>query len=249
MVHPDNPFFARALVNRVWGELLGRGIVEPVDDFRISNPPSNPELLEWLAADFVRHQFDLKHLIRTILKSAAYQRSSLPNDSNLADQRNFAKATRRRLPAEVLLDAVGDLTGARDTFAGLAPGSRAVQTWNHKLSSDFMDAFGRPNSSLECPCERERKPTLVQSLHLMNSPQLQSKLAAAKGRATLWAAASKPASEAVREMYISAFSREPDASELDACLAHLNRPGIDRTEAVQDLLWTLINTAEFVFNH
>jgi hypothetical protein len=249
MVHPENPFFARAIVNRVWNELLGRGIVEPVDDFRISNPPSNPELLDWLATDFIRHRFDLRHLLRTILESAAYQRSSLPNESNLADQRNFAKAVRRRLPAEVLLDAVGDFTGVRDTLTGLAQNSRAIQTWNHKLSSDFMDAFGRPNSSLECPCERERKPTLVQSLHLMNSPQLQAKLSAPKGNASSWATAAHSAEETVREMYLRAFSREPEPSELEACVAHLNQPGNTRAEAVQDLLWTLINTAEFVFNH
>jgi hypothetical protein len=249
MVSPENPFFAKAIVNRIWNEFMGRGIVEPVDDFRTSNPPTNPELLEWLAADFIQHKFDLKHLMRTILESAAYQRSSLPNDSNLADQRNFSKATRRRLPAEVLLDAVGDFTGVRDAFAGLAPGSRAVQTWNHKLSSDFMDAFGRPNSSLECPCERERKPTLVQSLHLMNSTQLQAKLTSPKGRVAQWAASSKPAPEIVRSMYLSAFCREPDKEEMDACMAHLGKSEATQAEAFQDLVWTLINSAEFVFNH
>jgi hypothetical protein len=249
MVRPENPFFARAIVNRVWNELMGRGIVEPVDDFRVSNPPSNPGLLDWLAADFVEHRFDLKHLLRRILESAAYQRSSIPNDSNLADQRNFAKALRRRLPAEVLLDAVGDFTGVRDALTGLAPGSRAVQTWNHKLSSEFMDAFGRPNSSLECPCERERKPTLVQSLHLMNSTQLQTKLASAKGRAAQWAVSAKPAEEVVREIYLSAFSREPDADEISACTAHLGRAEVPKAEAFQDLVWALINSAEFVFNH
>lgn len=249
MVHPGNPFFAKAIVNRVWNEFMGRGIVDPVDDFRVSNPPTNPELLDWLAADFVEHGFDLKHLMRRILESAAYQRSTLPNESNVADQRNFAKSLRRRLPAEVLLDAVGDFTGVRDAFTGLAAGSRAVQTWNHKLSSDFMDAFGRPNSSLECPCERERKPTLVQSLHLMNSTQLQTKLVSGSGRAAGWAASAKPLEEIVREIYLSAFSREPDTSEIEACAAHLSKPDVSKPEAFQDLLWALINSAEFVFNH
>jgi len=249
MVRPENPFFARALVNRVWGEFLGKGIVEPVDDFRASNPPSNPELLDWLAADFTAHGYDLKHLMRTIMETATYQRSSLPNATNLADQRNFAHALRRRLPAEVLLDAVGDLTGSRDPFGGLPPNSRAVQTWNHKLGSDFMDAFGRPNASLECPCERERKPTVVQSLHLMNSPSLQTKLTSPKSRVASWAGSSAAPAEVVRDIYLAAYARPPEASEQEAALAHLSREGASKTEAVQDLVWALVNTAEFVFNH
>ena len=249
MVRPENPFFARALVNRVWGEFLGKGIVEPVDDFRASNPPSNPELLDWLAADFTAHHYDLKHLMRTIMETAAYQRSSLPNATNLADQRNFAHALRRRLPAEVLLDAVGDLTGSRDTLGGLPASSRAVQTWNHKLGSDFMDAFGRPNASLECPCERERKPTVVQSLHLMNSPTLQTKLTSPKSRVAAWVASSKAPAEVVREIYLAAYARPPEAAEQEAALAHLGREGASKPEAVQDLVWALVNTAEFVFNH
>jgi hypothetical protein len=249
MVDPKNPFFARAIVNRMWGEFMGKGIVEPVDDFRASNPPSNPELIDWLSADFVAHGFDLKHLMRRILETAAYQRSSLPNASNAADQRNFARSLRRRLPAEVLLDAVGDLTGARDTLGGLPAGSRAVQTWNHKLSSEFMDAFGRPNPSLECPCERERKPTVVQSLHLMNSNGLQAKLVSGKGKAAQWAASSKSPEEVVREIYLSAYAREPDAVELQSASAHLSRGDVPRAESVQDVVWAVMNTPEFVFNH
>lgn len=249
LVSPGNPFFAKAIVNRIWGEFLGKGIVDPVDDFRASNPPSNPELLDWLAADFTAHGYDLKHLMRRIMETAAYQRSTLPNATNVADQRNFAHALRRRLPAEVLLDAVGDLTGNRDTLGGLPPGARAVQAWNHKLSSDFMDAFGRPNASLECPCERERKPTVVQSLHLMNSSNLQTKLTSAKGRVATWAASAKAPDEVVREIYLAAYSREPDPTELLTALGHLSREGIAKGESVQDLVWTLVNTAEFVFNH
>jgi hypothetical protein len=187
--------------------------------------------------------------MRTIMQSAAYQRSSIPNDSNLSDQKNFARALRRRLPAEVLLDAVDDVTGVRESYGGLATGSRAVQTWNVKLSSDFMDAFGRPNSSLECPCERERKPTVVQALHLMNSNALQTKLTSAKGRATELAASSATPEELVRELYARAFSREPDPSELALAVAYFNTPGTVRAEALQDLVWALVNTAEFVFNH
>ncbi len=249
MVDSKNPFFARAIVNRIWGEFMGKGIVDPVDDFRASNPPSNPELLTWLAGDFVSHGFDLKHLMRTILETAAYQRTSLPVESNLTDQRNYSHSLRRRLPAEVLLDAVGDLTGARDTLGGLPLGSRAVQTWNHKLASEFMDAFGRPNPSLECPCERERKPTVVQSLHLMNSTGLQAKLTSPKGRVGAWAASAQTPAEVIQEIYWSAYSRAPDPEEMQAAAAHFTREGVTRAEAVQDIVWAVVNTAEFVFNH
>ncbi|MEY5025906.1 MAG: hypothetical protein RLZZ244_1434 [Verrucomicrobiota bacterium] len=249
MVAPENPFFARAIVNRIWAEFLGRGFVEPVDDFRVSNPPSNPELLDWLARDFVEHGFDLKHLMRRILNSAAYQRSAVPKRSNVADSRNYAHALRRRLSAEVLLDAVGDVTGVRETLLGLPPGSRAVEAWNHKLPSDFMDAFGRPNASLECPCERDRKPTIVQSLHLMNAKGLQEKLGNSKGRVAGWGASKASAEELVREIYEAAFQREPDGQELEVAVRHLGREGVPRSESVQDLVWALINTAEFVFNH
>jgi hypothetical protein len=249
MIRPENPFFARAFVNRVWNEFMGKGIVDPVDDFRASNPPSNPELLDWLASEFTAHGYDIKHLMRTIMETAAYQRSSLPNSSNAADQRNYARAVRRRLPAEVLLDAVGDLMGSRDVFGGLPQGARAVQTWNHKLGSDFMDAFGRPNASLECPCERERKPTVVQSLHLMNSTALQTKLTATKGRVAGWATSARPPEENVREIYLAAYSRLPTAEEAQTALAHLTREGASKSEATQDLVWALLNTPEFVFNH
>jgi hypothetical protein len=249
MLSRENPFFAKAIVNRIWGEFFGKGIVDPVDDFRVSNPPSNPELLEWLASDFVSHGYDLKHLITTIVESAAYQRSSEPNDSNLAEHRNFARFMRRRLPAEVLSDAVADLTGVRDEFTGLPPGSRAVQTWNHKLTSEFLDAFGRPNPSLECPCERERKPTVVQSLHLMNSNGLQAKLASPKGRVAQYLAAKKPPEEILSDVYLHAYSREPREEEKESALAHLSKPESDRKAVIEDLVWALVNTAEFVFNH
>jgi hypothetical protein len=249
MLSRENPFFARAIVNRIWGEFLGKGIVDPVDDFRVSNPASNPELLEWLAADFASHGYDLKHLMTTIMESAAYQRSSEPNDSNLTEHRNFARFMRRRLPAEVLSDAVADLTGVRDEFTGLPSGSRAVQTWNHKLTSEFLDAFGRPNPSLECPCERERKPTVVQSLHLMNSNGLQSKLASSKGRVAKYIAAQKPPEDILSDVYLQAYSREPKEEEKGSAMAYLMKPEADRKAGIEDLVWALVNTAEFVFNH
>src|SRR5438105_4715800 len=138
LTQPDNPFFAKAAVNRLWASFFGRGFLEPVDDFRVSNPAANEPLLAALARDFANHGYDFKHLIRTILSSRLYQLSSIPQPFNLGDTRNFSRAYRRRLPAEVMLDAVNDVTGAVDQFHGSPPGSRAVQTWSYKVSSQFM---------------------------------------------------------------------------------------------------------------
>jgi hypothetical protein len=249
MAASNNPFFAKAIVNRIWSDFLGRGIVEPVDDFRVSNPPTNEALLDWLAEDFVGSGYDLKHLMRTILNSRTYQRSVQPNEHNLADTRNFSRAYKRRLSAEVLLDAIGDLTGVRDSFSGLPPNSRAVQTWNHKLSSDFLDAFGRPNASQECPCERERKSSVVQALHLMNSNDLQSKLASSDGKIRQLAKSGIPEPKLVTEIYLAAYNRLPSDVELRTALGFFATPGATRETAAEDLAWALINSAEFVFNH
>lgn len=245
----ENPFFAKAITNRIWGEFFGRGIVEPVDDFRASNPPTNDELIDWLAKDFATHGYDLKHLMRTIMESRVYQLSSLPNEHNIADTKNFSRSYRRRLTAEVLLDAVCDVTGVKDGFDGLPKGARAVQTWNHKLGSDFMDAFGRPNASQECPCERDRKPSVVQALHLMNSNNLQDKLSSEEGRATKLAKSQLGEPEIVRDLYLSTFNRLPKPNELQTALRFFTMPGATRATATQDLAWALVNSAEFVFNH
>lgn len=249
MTSSDNPFFAKAIVNRLWSEFLGRGIVEPVDDFRVSNPASNEPLLNWLAQDFATHGHDLRHLIRTILNSRVYQLSSHPNEHNLADTKNFSRALKRRMSAEVLLDAVSDVTGMRDEFSGLPPDARAVQTWNHKLSSDFLDAFGRPNASQECPCERERKSSVVQALHLMNSNSLQTKLSSSAGKVAALVKSGMPEPKLVREVYLAAYNRLPSPEELQTALRFYSAPGASRQTATEDLVWALINSAEFVFNH
>ncbi len=249
MASSDNPFFAKAIVNRIWSDFLGRGIVDPVDDFRVSNPPTNEALLDWLASDFAAHGYDLKHLMRTIVGSRTYQLSSEPNETNLADSKNYARSLKRRLAAEVLLDAVSDVTGLRDTFSGLPPNSRAVQTWNHKLDSDFLDAFGRPNASQECPCERERKPSVVQALHLMNSNSLQSKLTSSEGRIHKLVKSDLPEPKLVNEIYLATYNRLPSSAELQTALRFYATPGATRQTASEDLAWALINSAEFVFNH
>lgn len=245
----SNPFFAKAIVNRLWAEFFGHGIVEPVDDMRVSNPPTNEPLLNWIAQDFATSGYDLKHLMRTMLRSEVYQLSSKPNESNLADAKNFSHALKRRLSAEVLADAVNDLVQSVDEFSGLPSGSRAVQTWNHKLESDFLDAFGRPNASQECPCERDKKSSVVQALHLMNSLSLQDKIASDKGRAHTLEKTGKSEPQIVREVYLAAYNRTPSDTEMQKALRYFSTPGITRPAAVEDLMWSLINSAEFVFNH
>jgi hypothetical protein len=220
-----------------------------VDDFRVSNPPTNEALLDWLAEDFITNGYDLKHLIRTILNSRTYQLSSEPNEHNLADSKNFSRAQKRRLSAEVLLDALDDLTGVRDSFSGLPPNSRAVMTWNHKLESNFLDAFGRPNASQECPCERERKSSVIQALHLMNSNDLQARLSSKEGRTTKLVSSDLSEPQIVKEIYLAAYNRLPLPDELQTALKFFTTPGSTRQTAVEDLTWALINSAEFVFNH
>ncbi len=249
MAASDNPFFAKALVNRIWSDFLGRGIVDPVDDFRVSNPATNEALLDWLAQDFVTSGYNLKHLMRTIVTSRTYQLSTQPNEHNLADTKNFSRSLKRRMSAEVLLDAVFDVTGVRDTFSGLPPNARAVQTWNHKLDSDFLDAFGRPNASQECPCERERKSSVVQALHLMNSNSLQTKLSSGEGKIQALAKSELTVPQLVREVYLATYNRLPKEEELKTAARFYSAPGATRQTATEDLAWALINSAEFVFNH
>ncbi|MGB8166896.1 MAG: DUF1553 domain-containing protein [Chthoniobacteraceae bacterium] len=251
MTDPKNPFFARALVNRVWASFFGKGIVDPVDDFRISNPPSNPALLDAIAQEFVRQKFDLKTLMRTILRSHLYQLSAAPNEFNRADTRNFSRSYRRRLPAEVLADALADVTGVPDTFAGMPPGSRAMQAWTYKIDSQTMDAFGRPNSSSDCPCERDTRPSIVQSLHLMNSRLLQEKLASkdAGARTRRLAESQSTPGEIVTELYLACYTRPPSGEELKIATSAFAAEGVTRRAATEDVLWSLLNSAEFVFNH
>lgn len=249
MTNPQNPYFAQAVVNRIWSSFMGRGIVDPVDDFRASNPPSNGPLLDWLAQDFVKHGYDLKHLMRTIMRSHVYGLSSLPNETNVADLSNYSRSYRRRLPAETLLDAVCAVTEVRETFSGLPPDALAKQTWNHKLESQFMDAFGRPNASSECPCERDAKPSVVQALHLMNSNKLQEMLVSENGRVSRLAKSAATPPQIVQELYLASFARLPTPEEAMIAVKVFSAPDATRQTATEDILWSLLNSAEFVFNH
>ncbi|MEO1999124.1 MAG: DUF1549 and DUF1553 domain-containing protein, partial [Planctomycetaceae bacterium] len=245
MTSPENPFFAKVMANRVWAEIMGRGLVEPVDDIRATNPSTNDELLEFLAAEFRSHDYDVKRLIATIMKSHVFELSSTPISRNVGDQRNFARAYRHRMRAEVLLDAVNDVLETEETFAAMPLGSRATQLWTHRSSSLFLDTFGRPDPNQDPPCERSSDSTTPQILHLMNSPALNKKLASDSGRAARLAASDMANAEIIDEAYLLMFSRRPTAEESKKAAASL--PSKDRRLAVEDFFWALLNTPEFLF--
>ena len=247
MIAPENPYFAKVIVNRVWAEIFDRGIVDPVDDLRTTNPPSNGPLLDALADDFRRHGYDLKHLIGTILSSEVYSLSSEPNDRNIADTRNFSRHYRQRLRAEVLLDAISDVTGVPDSFAAAPAGSRAAAIWTHRVPSLFLDTFGRPDPNQDPPCERTGDTSVVQALHLMNAPELHKKVTSDAGRAARLAGGKNLPRAIVEELYLLTYSRLPTDEETAVGVSLFAGPTNGRRAAVEDLLWALLNSAEFVF--
>jgi hypothetical protein len=248
MADPKNPFFARALVNRYWAHFFGRGVVEPLDDLRQTNPPSNPELLDALADDFVRHGYDLKHLVRTICTSQTYGLSSVPNESNSRDKQSFARHYPRRLSAEVLLDAISQVSESPTAFAGLPPGTRAIELPDESIASTFLDTFGRPKRDTPCECERVSDASLGQSLMLLNSNEVQGKLGAGGSRAERLAKDPRPDEQKLDELFWAAFARAPSSGEVASALNHLAKNPDKRKEAYEDILWALINAKEFQFN-
>lgn len=250
MAEKDNPFFAHALVNRYWKHFFGRGLVDPEDDMRVTNPASNPELLDALAKDFIASKFDLKKLVRTIATSSVYQLSAEPNAYNKNDKQNFSRYYPKRLHAEVLLDAIDVVTGAPSSFNGLPTGTRATQLPDNAFSTYFLTVFGRPDASSACECERSSEANLAQSLHLLNSGEIQGKLTSGAGRAGKLATdAMRPNEARVRELYLLAFSREPVAEEMAIAMAHIQKNPTDARKAYEDIIWALVNTKEFLFNH
>ncbi|MFO0964386.1 MAG: DUF1553 domain-containing protein [Gemmataceae bacterium] len=243
MIAPDNPYFARVLANRYWKHFMGRGLVEPEDDLRVTNPPANPELLDALARFVVDTRYDIKKLVRLICTSSVYQLSSEPNDANGADRQSFSRFQPRRLPAEVLLDSIDDIVVQRTKLKGAA---RAVQLPDNQVESYFLSIFGRPDFSSACECERSGDSTLAQSLVLVNSKELMEKIA--KGRAAQMA--KDKASHAVRigALYVAAFSREPTVDEVKTIVEYVERrPNVQA--AYEDVIWSVLNTKEFLFNH
>lgn len=262
LVRPDNPFFARAVVNRYWKHFFGRGLVEPEDDIRDTNPPVNPQLLDALATHFRESGFDLKALVRTIVLSRTYQTSAFPLPGNADDDRHFSRFLPRRLPAEVLLDAIDRVTGATTTFPNLPPGTRAVALpdTSYTRSSAFLQVFGRPEGQSVCECERVQSSSLAQSLHLLSAADVKGKFAVDGGRADRLARGDSPDDSVVREVFLAAFSRLPTDEEsimARAVIAEARTgPGGEtlpaphaRRENLEDLLWALVNSKEFLFNH
>jgi hypothetical protein len=248
MTAKGNPFFARNLVNRFWGYYMGRGLVEPLDDLRATNPASNPELLDALARDFVAHKFDLKHLLRTIMNSRAYQLSAAPTPGNAADAGNvhYARFTVRRLTAEQLADALDFATGTKQKYAGLPLGTRAIQLPDAEVKSFLLDVFGRPSRKIVCECERTGQPNIAQALHLLNGDFLNKKIADPKGRVEALLKAKKSLPEIVEELYLVTLSRPPRPEEVTRALGWIRQAATPR-EGVQDVLWVLLNAREFLF--
>lgn len=253
MIRPDNPYFAKVLVNRLWGHFFGQGLVNEVDDMRETNPPSNPELLEALAEDFVSHGFDMRHVMRTLVCSRVYQLSSEPMPANADDRQNFARFYARRLIAEVLLDAVDSATGSKTRFPGMSARARAIDLPHEGFGSYFLDAFDRPRRVTGCECERSSAATLAQVLLLANSDEIENKLADAQGRVAQAVAAGASDEAIVEELYLASVSRPPRPDELGRAVAyvaaHTGQGGAGRSEALQDILWALLNSKEFLFNH
>ncbi|MEX0701435.1 MAG: DUF1549 and DUF1553 domain-containing protein [Planctomycetales bacterium] len=248
MAQTDNPFFAQSLVNRYWKHFFARGIVEPEDDMRATNPPTNPELLAGLARHFIDSGFDMKDLVRTICNSSTYQLSSLPNDFNVRDKQNFSRYYPKRLPAEVLYDAFHQVTATSENFNGLPPGTTAVQLPDPSVGPYFLKVFGQPQGDTACECERSQDANLAQSLHLLNSNEVQTKVS--RGRAAQFAGdKARTHEDKLRELYRWAYAREPKEEELGIATAHIAKHEADPKVAYEDIVWALVNTKEFLFNH
>jgi uncharacterized protein DUF1549/uncharacterized protein DUF1553/Big-like domain-containing protein len=248
MAKPDNLFFARALVNRMWGQLMGRGLFHEVDDQRDTNPPSNPELLDALGKDFVAHKFDVKYVIRTIATSRVYQLSAVPTDGNKDDRQNFARYYARRMPAEVFLDAVNQATVSRAGFNGVGTNGRAVDLPHEGFGSYFLDTFDRPKRVTVCECERSTGATLSQVLLLANSEEMENKIAAGDGRVAKLFKDNKAPADAIEELYLASLSRPPTDAEKKKTLSYLDQQA-NKQHGLEDVLWALLNSKEFMFNH
>ena len=251
MTSPTNPFFARNVANRTWALLTGRGLVEPVDDVRLTNPPTNPALLDALAGELVDGRFDFHRLLRFIVASRTYQASTDVNDSNANDEQNYSRALLRRLDAEVLLDAICDTTGVPEKFDGVPAGTRAVQLWDSQATNYFLTTTGRPTRTTVCECERVSAPNVAQILHTLNSENLETKLSHDAGRiARLSAQFANDDRRLIEEIYLTFLARPPQPDEAEACQKHLSSADpSQRRKATEDLTWSLMNSLEFTFNH
>ncbi len=247
MISAENPFFAQVAANRLWAEVMGLGIVEPVDDLRATNPASNQALLTALADYFRSIQYDNKKFLFTIFTSQTYSLSSQPNDSNVLDARNYSRHYRKRLRAEVLADAITDITGKSEDYEGMPKGMRAMQLWNLRTNSELLDTFGRPDENQDPPCERESSATMTQTLHLMNAAHIQKRIASEDGYCRRLAASDRSAEAIIEELYLTVFNRLPSLNEVEDLKLEFERPEVDRRRVVEDLAWALLNSPEFLY--
>lgn len=265
LTDPKNPFFAKSITNRVWADLMGRGLIDPVDDMRDTNPASHPELLDYLTQEFVDNNFDIQHLIRLITSSAAYQRTSQPIAGNEKDDRFYSHWNARRLPAEVILDAYADLTGVPTNFNQISRGpsgglinsnayplgTRAVQLPDSLVISRFLDSFGRAERREPCSCERSDEPSVQQALHLNNGVTLNEKLRDKNSRTRRWLKPDAQPETVVRELFWQALARQPDDSELSTFVTVIREAKTEqeKQEAIEDIVWAVLTSKEFLFNH
>lgn len=253
---PENPLFDRAIITRVWKNFFGRGLIDPEDDLRATNPPSDPALLDWLVDDFRSHKRDVKHLIRMIMNSATYARSSEPVPGNEEDQKYASHYVVKRLPAEVLLDAIARVTEVPTTFAGYPAGWRSLQLPDANVANAFLDSFGRPEREAVCSCERTNEPSMAQALHLANGPTLNDKLRDDKGAPARLAASNASGETVLNALFLAALTRFPTEGERQRLLPPLAEPakGADGPDAtrrriIEDLYWAVLTSEEFLFNH
>jgi hypothetical protein len=243
----DNPYFATSVANRVWAHFFGKGIVEPVDDIRVSNPASNPELFDRLGDKLVEYKYDFRALVRDICNSHAYQRSTERNETNASDERNFAHGNVRRIPAEMLLDCISQVTSVSDKFGGLPAGSRAVQIANGATSNYFLTTFGRAPRDTVCACEAKTEPTLSQALHMLNGSTTQGKIQSG-GLIAAWLKEGLAPPQIIERLYIRCLSRRPEPAETERLL-QLVAEAPNPQAGLEDVFWAVLNSREFLFNH
>ncbi len=246
LASPKNPFFARNLANLVWAHFFGQGIIEPVDDVRVSNPPSNPELLDELSSKFTEYNYDFKKLVRDVCNSRIYQLSTKTNASNQSDTRNFARSHLRRLRAEVMLDVISQATSTKNKFQGLPLGAKAIQIADGRVSNYFLTTFGRAKRETVCSCEVVMEPSLSQALHLLNGDTTNNRIKQGKVVDTSLKAGKKP-DQIIDELYLRCYSRKPREAEKANLLASLDMS--NPREGLEDVFWALLNSKEFIFNH
>ncbi|MBT4865395.1 MAG: DUF1553 domain-containing protein [Planctomycetaceae bacterium] len=245
----ENPFFARSMTNRVWSYFFHRGIIDPVYDLRTTNPPINPQLLDALTKDFVAHKFDVRHLMRRILTSETYQRSSVSNETNAHDDMNFSRSIPRRLPAEALLDSLVQATGVPERFGGAPAGFTAAQLPDANVTSEFLSLFGKPKRMEACECERDDSSNMLQALHFINGKSILSRINAPNGRVSALLKEKMTEPQLIEKLYMWTLCRPPSKQELELGVRFFTAYGDKRTDAAQDLTWALLNSRDFMLSH